>query len=620
MSHDTAISRLRWALGLGLAFITVVVIAAQLVVAQMPAATAIDVRVVRLASNQRALCQEIAKNAVSIHEGSTVVEAEARQALDAALSDFARYDHALRHGDQDLGLPGAESGPAADLFASLDRWTRDVSATGEALLREPTGSDYAHRLLTVLFEAERAFVPHMGSIVEAYEQETTLRVRRFRDRETLILIATFMSLAGIALGGIRPVLQGVESEMRRRLAAESRLREKAEELRQTAHAAEAASRAKARFLASMSHEMRTPLNGIVGMAQVLEQSRLSDEQRADLDVIQSSSQALLSLISDVLDLAKVEAGRLQLEEIDFELPGLAREALSIVGPSAATKSIELVTEIDETTPRRVCGDPTRLRQVLLNMLSNAVKFTADGSVTLRLRPAAAQGANGHRVVFEIEDTGIGIDPAQKQRLFSPFTQVDDSTTRRYGGTGLGLAISRQLVECMGGTLDFESQPGKGTTFIFEVDLLDARTCDLSSRQNPSGHEEVHGKLSVLVVDDMQVNRLVTRKLLAKLGHSVDEAADGIEAVSAVAKQPYDVVLMDLQMPNLDGIGATRQIRALGGEKARIPIVALTANALAGDREDILAAGLDEYLSKPIARDRLIEVLAVVTEGRAMPTV
>lgn len=618
MSRDIAIQRLRWALALGLGFITLVVIAAQLVVAQMPAATAIDVRVVHLASNQRTLCQEITKNAVLIHEAASIPEADARRGLDVALSDFARSHHALRHGDPDLGLPGAHAGPVAELFGSLDRWTRDVSATGEALLREPAGSETARRLLAVLHDAERKFIPSMSAIVDAYEQETALRVRRFRDRETLILLVTFMSLVGIALGGIGPVLRGVESEMHRRRIAESELRDTSEELRHAAHAAEAASRAKARFLASMSHEMRTPLNGIVGMAQVLEQSELSPDQRSELDVIQSSSQALLSLISDVLDLAKIEAGRLDLEEVDFGLPELAHETLRIIGPNAKAKSIEVIAEIDDETPARVCGDPTRLRQVLLNLLSNAVKFTADGSVTLRVRPVPADEPGHHRVAFEIVDTGIGIDPSQKGRLFAPFTQIDDSTTRRYGGTGLGLAISRQLVECMGGTLDFDSLPGEGTTFVFEIDVYEARSCALPIRSDARGESDTTPALSILLVDDIKVNRLVARKLLEKLGHTVEEAGDGLEAVQAVEARSFDVVLMDLQMPNLDGVGATRRIRALGGDRARTPIVALTANALAGDREKTLAAGLDDYLAKPIARDGLIEVLRRVTEGRVAP--
>lgn len=614
MSRDFAIQRLRRTFVFGLAVITCVVIAAQVVVGRAPSNSAVDVHVMNLAGRQCALAHRIVKSALSIHDGSTVDPDRARADLDGALGEFARSHHALRHGDPDYGLPAPGSDELVAAFGEVAPGFRDLLSSGEALLAESKGSPAAPRLLDVLIAAEGDFVPMMERVVSIYENDAAARVREFHRLETIIIAATFFSLLGIALGVILPVLRGVETEIEGRTRAEERLRDQTVQLRRAADAAETAARAKSRFLASMSHEMRTPLNGIVGMAQVLEDSDLAGEQRANLEVIQDSSRALLALISDVLDLAKIDADRLEFEAVAFDLHELVHQTVGIVEASVRTKGLDLRVERDDAVPRVVTGDPTRLRQVLLNLLANAVKFTERGHVALQVRAFPGTQTDAPAIRFAIEDTGIGIHPAQVERLFEPFTQVDDSTTRRFGGTGLGLAISHRLVAGMGGRLEADSALGEGSTFHFTLPLpigRAARTADASPATGVSPAPEIARGLSILLVDDIAVNRLVARKLLEKLGHTVTEVKDGIEAVEAVASGAYDLVLMDLEMPRLDGFGATSRIRALDGDRARTPIVALTANALSGDRERTLAAGLDDYLAKPLSRTDLVRVLGAV---------
>ncbi len=616
---DHSIPRLRLALRFGLSFIALVVIAAQLIAVKVPADSVVYVHIVNLASRQRMLCQRITKTALMIHDGSAAPKGQAREELDSALGEFARTHHALRHGDPEIGLPGKNSTPIKARFEDIDRWFRDVSSAGEGLLAEAEASPNARRLLGVLLEAEPQFISRMEAIVGAYEQETAAGLKNFRNLENVILTVTFLSLVGIALGVIGPMIRNVASEMQSRQKAEAKLREQAEELRRTASAAEAAMRAKARFLASMSHEMRTPLNGVVGMAQVMEETDLSEEQRASLDVIQSSSQVLLALISDVLDLAKIEADRLELESVDFDLHDLVEQTLRIVEPAVKSQDLEIYSEISSGTPRQVVGDPTRVEQVLLNLLSNAVKFTSDGHVVLRATSREGNSSERSTVRFEVTDTGIGIGPDQKARIFQPFTQADESTTRRFGGTGLGLAISCHLVERMGGVLDVDSKPGEGSTFHFEIEFEVAEQNKATPEPTVMATLEDIPPLSLLLVDDVALNRLVARKMLEIHGHHVDEVEDGLEAVAAVEKTAYDVVLMDLEMPRLDGLKATARIRELDSDRALTPIIALTANGLAGDRERVLSAGFDDYLSKPIKRSSLVKALARVTADRLTPS-
>jgi len=374
--------------------------------------------------------------------------------------------------------------------------------------------------------------------------------------------------------------------------------------------AEAASRAKSQFLANVSHEIRTPMNGILGMAELALEADSPAEQRECLDQVKRSAKSLLTLLNEVLDLSKVEAGRVELETVPFSLRRTIEDAVQTLAPAARQKGLELRRTMLDALPDARLGDPFRLRQVLLNLIGNAIKFTADGHVSIRVGPAESEpeGASLH---FSISDTGIGISSEQQERIFAPFYQGDGSTTRRYGGTGLGLAIAAKLVSLMGGRIWVDSAPGHGSTFHFTARLPQApqATPAQSAASDAADREVALCPLQVLLVEDNPVNQKLAARMLEKRGHRVTVAANGREAVRLTEEGVFDAVLMDIQMPEMDGLQATAAIRAreqvTGGH---LPIVAMTAHAMAGDRERCLVAGMDGYVSKPIHRAELFAVL------------
>ncbi len=383
-----------------------------------------------------------------------------------------------------------------------------------------------------------------------------------------------------------------------------------------------ASRLKSQFLANMSHEIRTPMNGVLSISRMLLESEADQAQRKYLMAIRDSGENLMAIINDILDFSKIEAGKLELEEVDFNLGASLASVTNAMTVPARDKGLSLYLDVDPDLPRTVQGDPVRLRQVLTNLVGNAIKFTHGGSVTI-----SAGSLGDTRVRISVRDTGIGIDPAVRATVLDAFGQADSSTSRRYGGTGLGLAICRQLVGMMGGILDFASRPGEGSTFWFEVPFAEAsstsadpetmaRDADESTVPPPVvlDAEATLIPPRVLLADDDPVNQLVASLYLERLGYQVDLVTTGADAVNAVQQTRYDAVLMDCRMPVMDGYEATRRIRRLEGPARATPIIAMTASALVGDRDECLLAGMDDYLSTPFDRTLLAAALARASQS------
>ncbi|MGE4536217.1 MAG: response regulator [Desulfovibrio sp.] len=616
---EDKLHRIKWIYALALGFVALTLIASSLLLQHAIRLEQSDSRIINLSGRQRMLSQRITKCvlAMSLPDGDGTNDQYVAQ-LRQAVEEWTTAQAGLQYGDARLGLPTRENSAVIQtLFRQITPYHERMVAAAEGLLRAAGAHGLTPQRVRETAASMLADEPHFLSLMDTitfrFDEEASQRIRFLQCLELvvlgcglLVLFLEYLLVFRPTVGRMTGMLTALRHQGEQLREANAKLRDSLDESIRLAELAKAADKAKSEFLARMSHEIRTPLNAVVGMSHLLLKTRLTPKQEDYLAKIRSSADTLLRVINDILDFSKIEAGGLTIEHIAFDLETVLGDVVNITSLGAAEKQLEFLLSVEDDVPFGLVGDPLRLGQVLLNLVGNAVKFTESGEVLLEVRRQASTAENA-RLRFAVRDTGIGLTAEQQEGLFRPFSQADESISRRYGGTGLGLSISRRLVALMGGDLKVRSVPGEGSEFFFSLDLP---LSEVRAKPLQSDAAALAG-MGIMVVDDNPTSLRILADMLRSMRFSVTTAAGGEEALRLLEQTQSDVriVLLDWKMPGMDGMECARRIRALALPRPPAVII-VTAYGREEIRHNAENAGVDGFLLKPVGRSVLFDTIAM----------